>query len=252
MFPHRTFLYWLLYFVTVVFGLGCLIYLQLPQIAIHYDHSHLTALLIGLYVIAEARSGREAWGISRQNRIADRIQSWLSQHTLIGTSLGRDGRLVLAAKDSTEVIPSSAINDHLVLLHRQAKTAKQNKPVGGEARSVNQDTLLDVTAERLYENNTTAEFISERIVWVGILATIIGVIMAFWPLMDGASIDTVKNNLGGFFGGIAVAFIPTAVSFVFKIVLDVNSRIINNGMSTLIDKIACVSETSVLPVLEVQ
>jgi hypothetical protein len=60
----------------------------------------------------------------------------------------------------------------------------------------------------------------------------------------------MRANLGEFFSGIAVAFIPTAVSFVFKIVLDFNSRIISSGVRELIDKIACVSEVQLLPFLE--
>ena len=47
-----------------------------------------------------------------------------------------------------------------------------------------------------------------------------------------------------------MAFIPTAVSFVFKIVLDFNTRIITSGVRDLIDKIACVSELDVLPFLD--
>ena len=42
---HRVFLFWLLYLVIVLFGLGVLIYLRLPQLALHYDHSYLTVLL---------------------------------------------------------------------------------------------------------------------------------------------------------------------------------------------------------------
>ena len=94
------------------------------------------------------------------------------------------------------------------------------------------------------------DFIGSRIVWVGILATILGVIMAFWPMIDGVALDAMRTNLGQFFGGIAVAFIPTAVSFVCKIMLDFNTRIIASGVRDLIDKIACVSETDVLPFLD--
>src|SRR5262249_34573578 len=133
------------------------------------------------------------------------------------------------------------IAEHLSLLSVKANAGQ---------RRIRQNTIIDVTADWLYSRAMIADFIGTRIVWVGILATILGVIMAFWPMINGVSVDLMKANIGQFFGGIAVAFIPTAVSFVCKIVLDFNTRIIASGVRDLIDKIACVSETDVLPFLD--
>jgi hypothetical protein len=47
-----------------------------------------------------------------------------------------------------------------------------------------------------------------------------------------------------------VAFIPTAVSFLFKILLDCNTRIIAIGVRHLIDTIATVAEVEILPFIE--
>jgi hypothetical protein len=141
----------------------------------------------------------------------------------------------------TYIIPPSVIAEHFSLLCVKANAGQ---------RKIRQNTIIDVTADRLYERTMIADFIASRIVWIGILATILGVIIAFWPMINGVDIEEMKNNLGNFFGGIAIAFIPTAVSFVFKIVLDFNSRIISGGVRDLIDKIACVSETDLLPILD--
>ena len=238
---HRVFLFWLLYLVIVVFGLSALIYLGLPQIALHYDHSYLTVLLFAMYGTAEVLSGRQAWLISQENCIADRAIRWLSRHKLTSTTAMRDGRILLHGDEKTLMVPKSAIAEHFVLLSLKANAGQ---------RRIQQNTIIDVTADRLYSRAMIGDFIGSRIVWVGILATILGVIMAFWPMIDGVSIDAMKTNLGQFFGGIAVAFIPTAVSFVCKIMLDFNSRIISSGVRDLIDKIACVSETDVLPFLD--
>jgi len=238
---HRVFLFWLLYLVIVLFGLGVLIYLRLPQLALHYDHSYLTVLLFALYGIAEVLSGRQAWLISQQNRIADRVVQWLSWHKLDKIEATRDGSVVLRNGGEECVIPASAIADHLSLLSVKANAGQ---------RRIRQSTIIDVTADRLYSRAMIADFIGTRIVWVGILATILGVIMAFWPMINGLSVEMMKVNISQFFGGIAVAFIPTAVSFVFKIVLDFNTRIITSGVRDLIDKIACVSELDVLPFLD--
>ena len=248
-FTHKVFLFWLLYFVIVIFGWGVLIYLGLPQIAIHYDHSYLTYLLFGLYFTAEVLSARQAWKISKENQIADNVMEWFSKHKLHETAIHIDGSMSLISKEivkekpdfDVHKIPKSTMAEHFSLLVNKAN-ANQKR--------IRQDTIIDVIADRIYEKTMIAEFISARIVWIGILATILGVIMAFWPMIDGVSIDTMKTNLGAFFGGIAVAFIPTAVSFVFKIVLDFNSKIVAGGVRDLIDKIACASETDLLPVID--
>lgn len=239
---HRVFLFWLLYLVIVVFGLSALFYLGLPQIALHYDHSYLTVLLFAMYGTAEVLSGRQAWLISQENLVADRVVRWLSRHKLTNTTMMRDGSVLLQSDaQKTLRVPKSAIGEHIALLSVKANAGQ---------RRIRQNTIIDVTADRLYSRALIGEFIGSRIVWVGILATILGVIMAFWPMIDGVSLDTMRTNLGQFFGGIAVAFIPTAVSFVCKIMLDFNTRIIASGVRDLIDKIACVSETAVLPFLD--
>lgn len=243
MVPHRIFLFWLLYLVIVVFGFACLLYFNLPQIALRYDHSYLTYLLVGLYGLAEAMSGRQAWLLSNENRVADHVIRWLSRHKITKSTVKPDGSVVLHSHEPRHiVIPKSAIADHFTLLCIKANAGQ---------RRIRQSMIVDITAERLYDRMMVAEFIGSRIVWIGILATIIGVIMAFWPMIDsGGSVEAMKTNLGAFFGGIAVAFIPTAVSFVFKIILDFNTRIISTGVRELIDKIACVSETQMLPFID--
>lgn len=238
---HRVFLFWLFYVVLAVFGLAVLIYLGLPQLALRYDQSYLTLLLFGMYGVAEVLSGRQAWLVSWQNQVADTVVAWLSQRRITGIVVNRDGSVVLSSDGNRLEVPSSAIAEHLTLLGVKANAGQ---------RRIHQHTIIDVTADRLYSRTMIADFLGSRIVWVGILATIIGVIMAFWPMIDGVSLDALRSNLGRFFGGIAVAFIPTAVSFVCKIMLDFNTRIIASGVRDLIDKIACVSETDVLPFLD--
>lgn len=237
---HRVFLFWLLYLVIVIFGLSALIYLGLPQIALHYDHSYLTMLLFAMYGTAEVLSGRQAWLISQENLVADRVIRWLAQHKLTGAVVISDG-VLLQSEEVDLVVPKSAIGEHIALLSTKANAGQRRIP---------QSTIIDVTADRLYSRAMIGDFIGARIVWVGILATILGVIMAFWPMIDGVALDAMRTNLGQFFGGIAVAFIPTAVSFICKIMLDFNTRIIASGVRDLIDKIACISETDVLPFLD--
>lgn len=111
--------------------------------------------------------------------------------------------------------------------------------------------LLTSLADRTYFKVLIGDFVGSRITWVGILATVVGVIMALWPFVSkiGVDTETLRNNLGPFFQGVAVAFIPTAVSFVFKIALDFNSRILTSGANELLETVTEISEVYVLPVI---
>jgi hypothetical protein len=240
--PHRVFLVWLLYIVIVVFSIGALAYLDLPQIALYYDRSLLTSLLFIMYGIAEILAARQVWSISRENRIADRVIGWLKEHDLRHIKV-RHNDIMLISNTAQFNVGPSVIGKHIATLCKIALS-------GQRQWRVRQEPILDDAADQVYERSLIGDFISTRIVWVGIFATILGVIMAFWPMIDGGSIDTMKNNIGQFFGGIAVAFIPTAVSFVCKIALDFNSRIIAGGVRDLFTKITITSEAVVIPFLD--
>jgi hypothetical protein len=242
MLTHRVFLLWLLYLVLVIFGLCVASYLELLQIALHYDRSYLTVLLFALYGIAELAAGRQAWLISRENLITDQAMRWLATHKLqqIIVTFDKVKFLPTLACSQPYDLPKSSLADHVTLLCIEADAGQRN---------IQQTVLLDILADRVYARSMIGDFLAARIVWIGIFATILGVIMAFWPMIDGITIDAMRTNLGGFFGGIAVAFIPTAVSFACKIILDFNTKIIASGVDRLIDKIASIAETEVLPFL---
>jgi hypothetical protein len=236
---HRTFLFWLLYIVCVVSGIAILLTCGVPQLAVRYDHSYLTVVLFGLFAAAEVASARQAWRISQETLVADTTADWLNQHAVTSVELDSQRLTLFNFPNQRYDVPSSVVEYYMRVLFTKAAAGQKD---------ISQDVILHMTADRLYDH-LPAEFLSARIVWIGILATILGVIMAFWPMIDGASLDLMKANLGGFFGGIAVAFIPTAVSFALKITLDCNTRIITVGIRNLIDKIAVLSELHVLPFL---
>lgn len=238
-FTHKTFLSWLLYITVIAFSALGLTALGLPQLTLAHDHAHLSLVLILMYVLAEVLGATQAIQISREHRRISDLAAWLKGRTLRGAAY-QDGavRLVDDARDTFD-IPPSPFADHIGSLMDRARAGKG---------SLNHSTFVNVLADRLYHKASIVEFVASRIVWVGILATIVGVIWAFWPFMQaGLNIETMKGNLAGFFSGIAVAFIPTAVSFVFKIALDINARILTSGVGEIIDTATVIGEAQLVP-----
>lgn len=233
---HRHLLTWLIYAVVVVLVATGLLYLGVPQTALQHDHSYLTVVLLGLYGVAEFAAGRAAWGLSREHRNAIALRDWLRSHP-------NDGIAVTDSDMSfgdTVVPASSETYRHVTGLYLMAQTEHR----------VDQSLLLDVLSERLHGRIAAVEFMAGRAVWIGILATILGVILAFWPMMAaGMTVETMRGNLATFFAGIAVAFIPTAASFVIKIALDCSTRILNSAAGEITTELAHLGETVLLPAL---
>lgn len=240
---HKIFLYWLLYLALIGFAAVVMILLGLPQLAFEHDKSYLSVALIAMYFLAEAMSGKQAIWISRQHRNLLETSAWLDGKKLESLIMVSDGSVIMSSRGSSWTVMPGPFADLVRSLAMQSANGSKGR--------VDQTALLDAFTEHLERRISIGDFIASRIVWIGILATIVGVIMAFWPFQQaGMSIDAMRSNLGEFFSGVAVAFIPTAVSFIFKITLDLNSKILQDGISEMIEMATSLSASHIVPRLE--
>jgi hypothetical protein len=231
---HRVFLIWLLYATLVVFATMAAAATGLPGIVLQYDHSYLSVVMVVLFVIAEVFAGRSAWIISEEDRRVSDIEEWIRGQT--ATLVPSPTGVTMRRDDGQTMTPSGISQEHLMSIQKMAETGK----------SFDQRFIMELTTERLHRKASVTEFISGRIVWVGIFATVMGVILSFWPFMTtGANIEQIQGRLGEFFSGVAVAFIPTAISFVLKIFLDVSDRILRDGIDDVTERLAYVTETRI-------
>lgn len=240
---HKIFLYWLLYLSIVLFGTAISLMVGLPQLVLNHDHSYLSVVLIGMYVVAEILAGKQAIWVSKLHRTVNDSMDWFKSNKVISIKNMEDGSVTLYSDNESWSLKPGPFTDLIVSLRDKSRNGK-----GGY---VEQRALIDAFVENLDRRTNIGDFIASRIVWVGILATIVGVIMAFWPFQQqGMSIDAMRSHLGDFFSGVAVAFIPTAVSFVFKIILDFNTKIIQDGISEIIETVTVTGASYIVPHLE--
>lgn len=240
---HKIFLYWLLYLSLVGFSIAVMALLGLPQLAFEHDKSYLSLSLVAMYLVAEVLAGKQAIWVSKQHRSLSDVCDWLRNNDLVSIEFKQDESAILRANGSDCKVMTGPFADLL----KGLVDTRSNGPKG----KIDQGDLIDAFAEHLDRRISMGDFIASRIVWVGILATIVGVIMAFWPFQQaGMTIDAMRANLGAFFSGVAVAFIPTAVSFVFKITLDFNTKILQNGISEIIEMATTISASCIVPKLE--
>lgn len=240
---HRIFLIWLIYATLVAFGLAAAVATGLASLILAHDHAHLSAAMVLLFLLAEGLAGRQAFRISAEHRaVTEARRFW--DRCRPGTPRMERGPsgdvLVMAEGYGAHAVPKGALASHLRAITRVAEAGTRPE----------QTLLLDLAAEGLHRRASIPEFFAARIVWVGILGTVLGVVMAFWPFMAaGSDIDRMRGHLGSFFAGIAVAFIPTALSFVLKIALDLSNRILTDGADAVLEAMARFTETRVLPQL---
>lgn len=231
---HRVFLCWLLYATLMVFAAMSAVAAGIPALVLRYDHSHLSVVMVVMFVVAEVFAGRSAWRISDDDKHVTEIEQWLEGQTATITPVLPSS--VWVKREGAVYIPSGIVHEHLLSLQRMSESGK----------AVDQRFLMEITTDRLHRKASVPEFIGARIVWIGILATVLGVVLAFWPFMTaGANVDQLQGRLGEFFSGVAVAFIPTAISFVLKIALDVSDRILRDGIDDLTERLAHLTETRI-------
>lgn len=211
---NKLFLSWLVY-ICVVLALLFVSYVSgLMPFVISLDKSYLTIILCILYGISEIFSFFEFRKVNLiQNQVA-------------------------TLKSVNDVLQPSIFKNFI-------DSIKERKKNGGDK---NVFLLSESFTDKLYISLSTIYFFSSKIVWFGIFATIVGIILSFLPfLSEGLTADTIKNNMTTFFSGVAVAFIPTAISFVFKIALDISTEILSRAIDNIIADTKVIVETTIVP-----
>jgi len=241
--PHKIFLYWLLYITVIISAITAATLSGLVSLVISHDHSYLTYVLIGIYLLAELLTAKQVISTNLRHKEISDVITWLQKNIIKSITIDKKQSIIIRSYEDTLIIKKGLLTELLLSF--------TDNPNNCGIKQIDQGILLNRYMEKLYRNANICEFLSERIEVIGILATIIGVTLAFWPfLQPGMNIDMMREHVGQFFPGVAVAFIPTAVSFVFKLVLDVNSRILNGGVDEVLDMTTNMCVTYILPFLE--
>lgn len=240
---HKSFLYWLIYISCVIIASSSLTFIGITELIIASDYSRLTLVLIAMYFLAEILAGIQAWSVSKQHQALSSTLCFMEKNKLVDLRITGDSVHFCAQDETVHILGPSPYARFVIALKNKA----ENGPTG----PINARVLLDNLADKLYLKTNIGDFVSSRIVWVGIFATIVGVILSFWPFMtSGFDAETIQRLMPDFFAGVAVAFIPTAASFVFKIALDINTRILAAGVSDTLDIATVLTEAHVVPFLE--
>lgn len=235
---YGAFYRWLVFFGIVVFG-GFAAYSRglLGQL-IDTDASHLSAVILALFLLTSLDAGRRALRLGNELCAAIRLSDKAQRgDPLFVTPV--DGHTV--SFDNSDHVDTFA-HQHLLLLAN--KTLQH-----GEL--CNQDLLLERLENALGRGHETGWFLADLMIRLGLLGTVIGFIFMLGSIANVSSVDVhaLQQLLTNMSAGMRIALYTTLTGLGAGILLGFQYRLLDGAVDRLMAEIIELSEVHVTPQL---
>ena len=195
-------LLWMIFTGLSVFAVVLLWRYGLIHLMVVSDRTYISSLIAVLYIVTCVHCFWRTRAIAREGAAARRCRAILSAE---GGSKALDA--------SATLLPRGLVRDHIESL--VTKAAAQ------DYRRVDQTLLLRTLADRLRGSNGFGAFVSDTLMKLGLLGTIIGFIIMLAPIagLDAADKAAMKSSMGLMSDGMAVAMYTTLAGLVGSILV---------------------------------
>ena len=226
-------LLWMIFTGLSVFAAVLLWRYGLIHLMVVSDRTYISSLIAVLYVITSGHCFFRMRAIAREGEAAKRARAMLS---------APDGTRALDGKAAA--LPAGLVADHIRSLVTKAETQ-------GAGR-IDQTLLLRSLADRLRGSNGFGAFVSDTLMKLGLLGTIIGFIIMLAPIagLDVADKATMKSSMGLMSDGMAVAMYTTLAGLVGSILVRIQYYMLDAATQRVFSDAVMLTETRVTPVLE--
>ena len=226
-------LLWMVFTGLSVFAVILLWRYGLIHLMVVSDRTYISSLIAVLYVVTCVHCFWRTRAIAREGAAAQRCRAVLSS---------ADGRKALDA--SATMLPRGLVRDHIESL--VTKAAAQ------DYRRVDQTLLLRTLADRLRGSNGFGAFVSDTLMKLGLLGTIIGFIIMLAPIagLDAADKAAMKSSMGLMSDGMAVAMYTTLAGLVGSILVRIQYYMLDAATQRVFSDAVMLTETHVTPALE--
>jgi MotA/TolQ/ExbB proton channel family len=216
-----------------VFAVVLLWYYGLIRLMVISDRTYISSLIAVLYVVTCCHCFWRTRAIAREAEAAKRCGAILS---------APDGATALDAQAA--LLPAGLVADHIRSLVTKAQTQ-------GAGR-IDQTLLLRSLADRLRGSNAFGAFVSDTLMKLGLLGTIIGFIIMLAPIagLDAADKVAMKSSMGLMSDGMAVAMYTTLAGLVGSILVRIQYYMLDAATQRVFSDAVTLTETRVTPVLE--
>jgi hypothetical protein len=223
---------WMIFTGLSIFAVFLLWRYGLIHLMVASDRTYISSLIVVLYVITCGHCFWRTRAIAREGEAARACRAILS---------APDGAKALGA--DTPGLPGGLVTDHI----RSLVKAKAQ----GAGR-IDQTLLLRALADRLRGSNGFGAFVSDALMKLGLLGTIIGFIIMLAPIatLDAADKVAMKSSMGLMSDGMAVAMYTTLAGLIGSILVRIQYYMLDAATQRVFSDAVMLTETHVTPVLE--
>jgi biopolymer transport protein ExbB/TolQ len=232
--PERgALLLWMIFTGLSVFAAVVLWRYGLIHLMVTSDRTYISSVIAVLYVVTCCHCFWRTRAIAREDEAARRCRAILS---------APEGAKALDADART--LPAGLVRDHIASLVTKAEAQ-------GESR-IDQTLLLRALADRLRGSNGFGAFVSDTLMKLGLLGTIIGLIIMLAPIatLDAADKVSMKSSMGLMSDGMAVAMYTTLAGLVGSILVRIQYYMLDAATQRVFSDAVVLTETHVTPALE--
>jgi len=223
---------------VIAFGALALTYLGLAGALLQTDRSHISALIIAIFILTTAHCLVQTAIVSRElkatRQIAQTIERDPGLRVLNGHVVSLDGRS----------LPSCILSRHIANL-----MAKSRAQGGGK---LDQTLLLRSLADQLRRREKLGWFVAESLLRLALLGTAVGFIFMLIPIatLKSFDVETLRSALSGMSGGMAVALNVTVTGIGCALLLKIEYYILDASISELFHATTEITEVHVVSALE--
>jgi biopolymer transport protein ExbB/TolQ len=236
--PERgALLLWMIFTGLSVFAVVVLWQYGLIRLMITSDRTYISSVIAVLYIVTCCHCFWRTRAIAREDEAARRCRAILS---------APDGAKAL--DDPARMLPGGLVTDHIRSLVTKAEAQIKAQ---GESR-IDQTLLLRALADRLRGSNGFGAFVSDTLMKLGLLGTIIGFIIMLAPIatLDAADKVSMKSSMGLMSDGMAVAMYTTLAGLVGSILVRIQYYMLDAATQRVFSDAVMLTETHVTPALE--
>jgi len=226
-------LLWMIFTGLSVFAAVLLWRYGLIRLMVSSDRTYISSIITVLYIITSGHCFWRMRAIAREGEVARRCRAILS------TTHG-----VAALDRGARALPAGLVTDHIRNLVTKAETQRAGR--------IDQALLLRALADRLRGSNGFGSFVSDTLMKLGLLGTIVGFIIMLAPIagLDAADKVAMRSSMGLMSDGMAVAMYTTLAGLVGSILIRIQYYMLDAATQRVFSDAVMLTETRVTPALE--
>lgn len=239
---HHLLLVWLVFTGVLGFALIMAWHFGFFRLLYEGDKSHISWLITLLYLSVYFHCFRRVIVISNQ------INATRSaRHVITGVEdfdiKNKDGQVVI---NESQTLPPSPLTDYIHdLLHKYSNYAPHRS---GDNNNDNTD-LVEVYESRLKHQHDTGWFLSDLMLKLGLLGTIVGFVLMLSSVVNVTDFDvnTMQSILKEMSAGMGTALYTTFAGLICSMLTAIQYQILDQGAEEILDTIKHLSQVYVIP-----